>query len=96
MQPSELAKLAIIFFVAAVPRAAHGPDRRPALRAAAHRHRPGRASALILLQPDLGTAVSIIAIVGAMVFAAGINYRYIVGLLLVSLPGAYVVLMSAD
>ena len=31
-----------------------------------------------------------------MVFAAGINYRYIIGLLLVSLPAAYVVLMSAD
>jgi cell division protein FtsW len=31
-----------------------------------------------------------------MVFAAGINYRYIIGLLLVSLPAAYIVLMSAD
>jgi cell division protein FtsW len=31
-----------------------------------------------------------------MIFAAGINYRYIIGLLLVSLPAAYIVLMSAD
>src|SRR5205814_3870957 len=30
-----------------------------------------------------------------MIFAAGINYRYIIGLLLVSLPAAYIVLMSA-
>ena len=51
---------------------------------------------LIMLQPDLGTALTIIVIVAAMVFAAGINYRYIIGLLLVSLPAAYIVLMSAD
>jgi cell division protein FtsW len=49
-----------------------------------------------MLQPDLGTALSIIVIVSAMVFAAGINYRYIIGLLLVSLPAAYIVLMGAD
>src|SRR5258708_22728863 len=49
-----------------------------------------------MLQPDLGTALSIIVIVSAMIFAAGINYRYIIGLLLVALPAAYVVLMSAD
>ena len=51
---------------------------------------------LVLLQPDLGTALSIIVIVSAMIFAAGISYRYIIGLLLVSLPAAYIVLMSAD
>ena len=51
---------------------------------------------LIMLQPDLGTALSIIVVVSVMIFAAGINYRYIVGLLLVSVPAAYVVLMSAD
>jgi cell division protein FtsW len=56
----------------------------------------GSVVALILLQPDLGTALTIIAIVGVMVFAAGIDYRYIVGLVLVSVPAAYVVLMSAD
>jgi cell division protein FtsW len=34
--------------------------------------------------------------VAAMVIAAGLSYRYIVGLALVGLPAAYVVLMSAD
>jgi cell division protein FtsW len=51
---------------------------------------------LIMLQPDFGTAMSLLLIVGAMVFAAGLHYRYLVGSLLVALPAIYVVLMSAD
>ena len=39
---------------------------------------------LILVQPDLGTAVSIVMIVAVMIFAAGINYRYVFGLALVA------------
>jgi cell division protein FtsW len=96
VQPSEFAKLAIIFFVAAILE--RRMDRIDDLR---YSLVPvgivlGGIVGLILLQPDLGTALSIIVIVAAMVFAAGINYRYIVGLLLVLLPAAYVVLMSAD
>jgi cell division protein FtsW len=50
---------------------------------------------LILLQPDFGTAVSLLLIVAVMVFAAGLHYRYFVGSLLVALPVIYVVLVSA-
>jgi cell division protein FtsW len=96
VQPSEFAKLAIIFFVAAILE--RRMDRIDDLR---YSLVPvgivlGGIVGLILLQPDLGTALSIIVIVAAMVFAAGINYRYIVGLMLVLLPAAYIVLMSAD
>ena len=96
VQPSEFAKIAVIFFVAAVLE--RRMDRIDDLR---YSVLPvgvvlGGVVALIMLQPDLGTALSIIVIVGAMVFAAGINYRYIVGLMLVALPAAYIVLMSAD
>ena len=35
---------------------------------------------LILREPDLGTAVSIVVIAAVMIFAAGINYRYVAGL----------------
>jgi cell division protein FtsW len=34
--------------------------------------------ALILAEPDMGTAMTLIVIAAAMVFAAGLNYRYIV------------------
>jgi cell division protein FtsW len=96
VQPSEFAKLVVIFFVAAIlERRMERIDDLP------YSLLPvaivlGAVVGLVMLQPDLGTALSIIVIVAAMVFAAGINYRYIIGLLLVSLPAAYVVLMSAD
>jgi cell division protein FtsW len=96
VQPSEFAKVVVIFFVAAILE--RRMDRIDDIR---HSLVPvglvlGSVVGLIMLQPDLGTALSIIVIVMAMVFAAGINYRYIIGLLLVSLPAAYVVLISAD
>ena len=96
VQPSEFAKLIVIFFVAAIleRRMDRIDDLRYSLVPVAIVL--GGVVGLIMLQPDLGTALSIIVIVSAMIFAAGINYRYIIGLLLVSLPAAYVVLMSAD
>ncbi|HWT45908.1 MAG TPA: putative peptidoglycan glycosyltransferase FtsW, partial [Vicinamibacterales bacterium] len=96
VQPSELAKLAIILFVAAVLE-----RRMDRIDDVTYSLLPiglvvGSIVVLILLQPDLGTALSIVLICAAMVFAAGINYRYIFGLMLLALPVAYVVLMSAD
>jgi cell division protein FtsW len=96
VQPSELAKIAVIFFVAAIleRRMERIDDLKYALVPIAIV--VGGVVGLVLLQPDLGTALSIVIIAAAMVFAAGINYRYIIGLLLVSLPAAYIVLVSAD
>jgi cell division protein FtsW len=96
VQPSEFAKLVIIFFVAAILE--RRMDRIDDLK---YSLLPIAIAlvvvvALIMLQPDLGTALSIVLIVSTMIFAAGINYRYIIGLVLVSLPAAYIVLMSAD
>jgi cell division protein FtsW len=95
VQPSELAKLAVIVFVAAVleRRMDRIDDVKYSLFPIAVV--VGALVTLILLQPDLGTALSIVLICAAMVFAAGINYRYIFGLMLLSLPAAYFVLMSA-
>ena len=50
---------------------------------------------LILLEPDFGTAISLLFIVAMMVFAAGLHYRYFVGTLLAALPVVYVLLVSA-
>jgi cell division protein FtsW len=51
---------------------------------------------LILVEPDLGTAASVLVIAGVMVFSAGVSYRYVFGLLLVSLPAFYVVVMATE
>jgi cell division protein FtsW len=96
VQPSEFAKVIVVFFVAAIleRRMDRIDDLRYSLVPVAIVL--GGVVGLVMLQPDLGTALSIIVIVSVMIFAAGINYRYLIGLLLVSLPAAYVVLMSAD
>jgi len=96
IQPSELAKLAAIVFTAVtLERRMHRVnDLRYALLPIALI--VGAFVALILVEPDLGTAVSLVAVVGIMVFAAGISYRYLAGAVLISLPALYVILMSAD
>jgi cell division protein FtsW len=92
VQPSELAKVACILFTALI------------LERRMHRIEEVRYSlapialivsamaGLILVQPDMGTAVSLLLIVGVMVFAAGLPYRYIGWLALAAIPAAYVLL----
>ena len=96
VQPSELAKIACVFFTALVlERRMHRIDEL------SYSLLPigivvGALVGLILLQPDFGTAISLLLIVVAMVFAAGLNYRYLVGAALVALPAIYLVLISAS
>jgi len=96
IQPSELAKVVVILFTAMTL------ERRM--------HRVNELTyallpigiitavlvGLILLEPDFGTAVTMLAVVGLMVFAAGLSYRYLFGAALLALPALYVILMSAD
>jgi len=96
VQPSELAKIAVILFTAALLE-----RRMDRIDEASYSLLPigvvvGAIVGLILIEPDLGTAVSVLMIAAVMVFAAGINYRYIVALFLTSLPALYVLLMTSD
>src|SRR5438552_146325 len=95
MQPSELAKLAAIFFIAALlERRMHRIDD------------VGYAVlpigvvvfglvALILPEPDFGTSMSLVMIAAVMIFAAGLSYRYIVGAILCALPAIYILVMGS-
>ena len=96
IQPSELAKLGVILFMAALLE-----RRMDRIDELGYALMPmaivlGAVVGLVLLEPDLGTGVCIVMIAAMMVFAAGISYRYIVGLLLVSLPIAYVLIASSE
>ncbi len=86
IQPSELAKIVVIIFVAAIlERRMDRIDDPAALMPIA-----GVLAAigvLVLAQPDLGTAASIMIIAGVMVFAAGISYRYVAMLGLLAAVG---------
>ena len=96
IQPSELAKLAAIIFTALVLE-----RRRHRINEVSYSLLPigvivGGLVGLIMLQPDFGTSVSLLAVIGVMVFAAGLSYRYLFGTLLLALPALYVILMQAD
>jgi len=96
VQPSELAKLTAIFFMAAILE-----RRMDRIDEVGYALVPialvvALLVGLILAEPDLGTAITLLIITAMMVFAAGLNYRYVVGVLLCAVPVAYVVLMSAS
>jgi cell division protein FtsW len=86
IQPSELAKLAAIFFTAALLERRMervndlGYGLRPILIMACG------LAALIVAQPDLGTALSLLLTVVAMVFAAGLSYRYLAAIGVAAVP----------
>jgi cell division protein FtsW len=95
VQPSELAKLSTIFFIAALL------ERRM--------HRIDELTyallpigivvvllvGLILLEPDFGTSMSLVLIASVMVFVAGLNYRYIAAAALAALPALYILVMGS-
>ena len=86
IQPSEFAKLVVILFSAALLE-----RRMDRINDGGYALAPIAivvmiVSGLILLEPDFGTAASIIAIVGVMTFTAGLSYRYLLGSGLVIFP----------
>jgi cell division protein FtsW len=96
LQPSELAKLAVVLFAAAVL------DRRM------HRINEMRevlmpvglctllVVGLILLQPDYGTSAVILAVAIVMVFMAGLHYRFLFAAALFIVPAAVALIFSAE
>jgi len=80
-QPSELAKLALIFAGAALL-AGREPGVRPLLLWSAHMLLPG---ALILLEPDLGTTLVIGAAWAAVTVAWGLQWRLLTGIAVASI-----------
>jgi cell division protein FtsW len=80
MQPSELAKLAVLFFTADLlaKRADRMHDTRVTLRPVLLVF--GGAAFLVMRQPDMGTTLSIASIVFVMLFVAGLPMRSVIGL----------------
>ena len=96
LQPSEIAKLAVILFTAAVL------DRRM------HRVNELQSvllpiglfttllTAMIVAQPDLGTSVVIVAVATVMVFMAGLHYRYLFAAVAAMVPVGLALIFSAS
>ena len=85
-QPSEFAKVVAIVFAAAVLE-----RRMHRINDVSYSLVPigivtGALAFLIVMEPDLGTATVLILVVLAMVFAAGLSWRYLAGVFLLMLP----------
>jgi cell division protein FtsW len=93
IQPSELAKLAGILFAAALlERRMHRVNDLP------YAVVPIAVvtlllAALILREPDFGTAIVLVLVVGTILFAAGLSYRYLLAGFLMLLPGAFLLVL---
>jgi cell division protein FtsW len=96
IQPSEFAKLALVIFVAALLERRMDKIDEPAHALLPIAAVVGAFVGLILLQPDLGTSVSIVAIAGVMIFAAGIHSRYLIGLAILALPAFYFLVATSE
>jgi cell division protein FtsW len=94
VQPSEMAKLVAIFFIAALlERRMHRIDDIKYALMPIGLVVLGLVG-LILLEPDFGTSMALVLVAAVMVFAAGLNYRYILGVILVGAPAVYILVMG--
>lgn len=94
-QPSELAKVFLVVFFA------YFLDlRRSAVNDVRHTLLPlalivGLVVALILKEPDLGTSMAVVLIAAAMLFVAGLQFRYFAGAGLAAVPLLYLAITHA-
>jgi len=98
-QPSEVAKLALLLWLADVLERKRPPD--GALHSTEHLLVPALpvlivVGGLVMLQPDLGTAVLLALIVGAMLFVEGLRMRFILGSLALGAAAVGLLILVAD
>ena len=94
IQPSELAKLAAIFFTALILERRWHRINDVGYALAPIALITGGLLGLILIEPDFGTAVSLLAVVGVMIYSAGLSYRYLVGAVALMVPVLAVILIQ--
>ncbi len=96
VQPSELAKIVVVVFMAALLERRLDRIDEPVYALLPIGVVLAVIVGLILAEPDLGTSVSVVVIAAVMIFAAGINYSYVIGVCLAALPAFYFLLAFSD
>jgi cell division protein FtsW len=97
-QPSEIAKLALLLWLADVLQRKRPADGSP--HTTEHLLIPAvpalvLVAGLVMLQPDLGTAVLLVLIVGAMLFVEGLRLRFMLGAFGVAATAVAVLVLAA-
>jgi cell division protein FtsW len=96
VQPSELAKIVVVVFIAALLERRMDRIDDPAYALLPIGVVLAVIVALILREPDLGTSVAILVIAAVMIFAAGIDYRYVAALGVAGSAALYFLLAVSD
>lgn len=96
IQPSELAKLVAILFSALMLERRMAKVNELTAVLLPIGLIVGGLAGLVLMEPDFGTAVALLAVVGSLIFAAGLSYRYLVAGALIGVPTLYIILVQAD
>ena len=97
LQPSEMAKLALIVFMAWFLELRRLP-RNFGVNDPLHSLAPALGTtlvmaALVVKEPDMGTAFMIVLVAMVMLFVAGLSYRYIAGSVLAAIPTIYLLIV---
>lgn len=90
-QPSELAKLAVVFFLAYSLEAKKETIKGFSMGFLPNILVPGAVVALIMAEPDFGGAVTLFVLVYIMSFVGGVRLRYLLGVFVAMLPALYLV-----
>jgi cell division protein FtsW len=92
LQPSELAKLALIFFLAYFLEKRKGKVNDLAFTLAPIAIIVTLIAGLIVLEPDLGTAAALLVISFVLLFVAGLDLRWIAASIIFALPTFYLLI----
>jgi cell division protein FtsW len=92
-QPSEVAKLVVLVFIAAFLHKYESEINRPVRRLLPFGIVVGLIIGLIAIEPDLGQALCICMITAILLFIAGLSWRYYAGAAVMVIPAFYFLVM---
>jgi cell division protein FtsW len=93
-QPSEIAKLIILVFIAAFLHRYEKEINQPFRRLLPFGLTVGFFAGLIAIEPDLGQALCICMIAAILLFIAGMAWQYFAGIALLSIPAFYIFVVN--
>ena len=96
LQPVELAKIALILYMAHSLTKKQEKVKNFKLGILPYMIVVGGILVLLLLQPDLGSAMTLVAVAVAMLFVAGMRYQHIASLIAILLPPFILLVATSD